>query len=288
MSFKVIASVSEAERHLRDVVALAFHNGKLYTGADDGKIKIWSPDLKLISEFQAHSVNVYSLAVTDDTLYTCSNDGTIQAWNLSNNEPKKTLQNNPNIEVLRLHLANGKLYSGEDKGNVRVWENDEQVALYEMGEEIWDLLVHGDMLFTARNLDINITEMLPEKQNQFTSRGAVEGRSPIRLAGDKICFMSRCGRNVLLHETTVESRFKQVAQMKAHEMIVNALCVSEEPQLTIYSGGYDNTLKGWDAATQKCTGSLDLGVCINALCSGPKGEIYVASANGHMVRVEAK
>lgn len=34
------ASVSEAERHLRDVVALTFRNGKLYTGADDGKIKV--------------------------------------------------------------------------------------------------------------------------------------------------------------------------------------------------------------------------------------------------------
>lgn len=40
MSLKVTASASEAERHLRDIVTLAFHNGKLYTGADDGKIKV--------------------------------------------------------------------------------------------------------------------------------------------------------------------------------------------------------------------------------------------------------
>lgn len=71
-------------------------------------------------------------------------------------------------------------------------------------------------------------------------------------------------------------------------MIVNALCVAPEPQLTVYSGGYDNTLKGWDIATEKCTGSLDIGVCINALCSGPQGEVYVASANGHLARVDAK
>lgn len=36
--------------------------------------------------------------------------------------------------------------------------------MYEMGEEVWDLLVHGNLLFTARNLDVNITEMMPGKK----------------------------------------------------------------------------------------------------------------------------
>lgn len=42
-----------------------------------------------------------------------------------------------------------------------MWENDEQVGLYEVGEEVWDILVSDNCLLTVRNLDVSIIEMKP-------------------------------------------------------------------------------------------------------------------------------
>lgn len=64
-------------------------------------------------------MNVYSIVASDDTLYSCSNDGTIKAWSINNLELKKTLVTG-NEEIIRLCFADGKLYSGDDKGNVRL------------------------------------------------------------------------------------------------------------------------------------------------------------------------
>lgn len=81
--------------------------------------KVWNPDLKLIKETHAHPVNIYSLAAHENLVFTCSNDGTIQSWDAETLEKKKTLIENPSDEQLRLFATpDGKLYSGDDKGNV--------------------------------------------------------------------------------------------------------------------------------------------------------------------------
>lgn len=73
--------------------------------------------MKLIKETDVHPVSVNSIASSDDTLYTCSNDGTIKSWCLDSLEPKKTLTESDR-ETLQLLFYDGKLYSGDDKGNV--------------------------------------------------------------------------------------------------------------------------------------------------------------------------
>jgi hypothetical protein len=40
MSGKVEKSCADAEKHLGDVVCVAYHNGTVYTGGADGKIKV--------------------------------------------------------------------------------------------------------------------------------------------------------------------------------------------------------------------------------------------------------
>lgn len=40
MSIKISVNVSEEDKHTNDVVALAYYAGKVYSGADDGKIKV--------------------------------------------------------------------------------------------------------------------------------------------------------------------------------------------------------------------------------------------------------
>jgi WD40 repeat protein len=62
---------------------------------------------------------VYCLAASEETLYSCSNDGTIKAWSLDDYQLRKTLIENPQNEISRLFFTEGRLYSGDDKGNVR-------------------------------------------------------------------------------------------------------------------------------------------------------------------------
>lgn len=63
------------------------------------------------------------------------------------------------------------------------------------------------------------------------------------------------------------------------------MCCKDEPNPTIYSGGYDNTVKSWDMETQKNKDSIDIGSCLSFLCSGPDGHIYVSGANGQLSRI---
>ena len=79
-------------------------NGHLFTGSDDGCIKVcigtifrkiksilpthkqvWSPDLKLTNTWQAHQYVVYDLACDSDSnkLYSCSMDGEIKLWDVA-------------------------------------------------------------------------------------------------------------------------------------------------------------------------------------------------------------
>uniref|UniRef100_A0A1B6LR36 WD repeat-containing protein 55 homolog n=1 Tax=Graphocephala atropunctata TaxID=36148 RepID=A0A1B6LR36_9HEMI len=282
MAFSVSAKVSEEERHLSEVTCLLLHQNKLYSGADDGKVKVWSLDLKLIKEINAHPVNIYSLAASDTALYSCSNDGTVKAWSLDTMEQTSTLIDNPNNEIMRLYFTDGRLYSGDDKGNVMVWENDNKIGQYEVGEEVWDILVDGNFLFTVRNLDVSIIEMKPGGKH-YTFLQSINGRSPLQKAGSRFCFMDRDGKTIHVHEISKESNFKAVTSIQAHEMIVNTLCFVDT---TVFSGGYDKVVKRWDILTQQCTATAELETVINTLAATHPGSVYVGGAFGYMAKID--
>ncbi|KAG8275468.1 hypothetical protein J6590_085372 [Homalodisca vitripennis] len=282
MGFSESARVSEEERHLSDVTCLLLHQDKLYSGADDGKVKVWSLDLKLIKEIDAHPVNVYCLAASDDALYTCSNDGTIKSWSLDTMELRSTLIENPSNEIMRLYFIDGKLYSGDDKGNVMVWQNDKQIGQYEVGEEVWDIIVNGNFLFTVRNLDVSIIEMKPGGKH-YTFLQSLNGRSPLQQAGSKFCFMDRDGRTIHVHEISKESKFQAITKIQAHEMIVNTLCFVDT---TVFSGGYDKVVKRWDVLTQQCTATAELETVINTLTATQPGTVYVGGAFGYLSKID--
>ncbi|KAJ8866314.1 hypothetical protein PR048_032157 [Dryococelus australis] len=65
---------------------------------------------------------------------------------------------------------------------------------------------------------------------------------------------------------------------------MNALC--SEGDSTVYSGGYDCKLKKWDASTLQNLGECNVGLCINAICVGPPGSVYVGASNGYLTRIE--
>lgn len=65
-------------------------------------------------------------------------------------------------------------------------------------------------------------------------------------------------------------------------MIVNSICGDEE---YLYSGGYDNKVKGWTelAAKQpRALGEVNVGSCVNLICCGNNNTVYIASCDGYI------
>ncbi|KAJ4433668.1 myosin heavy chain kinase D [Periplaneta americana] len=286
MPLSVTATVSNQDKHLGEIYALLFHNDKIYSAAVDGKIKIWNTDLKLETQFQAHESAIYHIAALKDTLYSCSNDGTIQAWSLDTYKHKKTLIKYTEEEVLRLYIVDGKLYAGNDKGILTIWENDAMINQYNLVEEIRDFGVDGAFIYAVRDRDMCVHELLPGDKNKYTTRIALEGSSPLRLVGNKLCFAARSGNNICVHENSKKSGFKELGVIQAHEMILNAMCGYEDS--TLFSAGYDGKLKQWNLDTLQNVGTCEIGYCVNTICVGLQGQIYVAGDNGNLNRVDNK
>lgn len=286
---KKSASVSEQERHLENVNVLLFHKGKVFSGADDGKIKMWSPDLKLEAEVQAHPVNVFSLAADCDTLYSCSNDGSIRTWDITKNlAAGKVIKEDCAVETTKLKIANDKLYGGDVDGMVTVYKGTKKVKQYEILEEVGDMEVLDNLLYTCRDTYVTITEMIGEK-SAFQMRKSMQGRMPLAVSESRLVFTSRDGRCIQIHDNNKENNFEEVAGVPAHEMIINAMCISKDGRY-VFTGGYDRVVKRWDLespAESGVTGEFSTEPVISSLCAGDKGQIYVGGTAGYLVRVEA-
>ncbi|KAJ9594124.1 hypothetical protein L9F63_014440 [Diploptera punctata] len=285
MPLAVTSSSNDQEKHLKDIYAVLYHKDKVYSAAEDGKIKIWSPDLKLEKEFQAHESVVYHIAASDDTLYSCSNDGTIKAWSLDTLKHKKTLLQY-NDEVARLYFIEGKLYSGDDKGILTIWEDDTLSRQFGLVEEIRDFKVFQNFVYAVRDRDMCIHELIGGNKGRYVTRISLEGCSPIALVGNKLCFANRAACDICVHDNNKTSGFKQLGIIKAHEMIVNALCGCGDS--TLISAGYDGKVKQWNLNDLQLMNSCNIGACINGLCVGSQGQIYAGGNNGFLHRLDNK
>ncbi|KAF6213178.1 hypothetical protein GE061_010894 [Apolygus lucorum] len=299
--FKMICSAQEG-KHENDVITLLYHDGHLVSGGDDGKIKIWTQDLELVATIDAHPVNVYSLAVLDDTLYSCSNDGTFKAWNWGTWDAKKTILEKQQNDIIKVYVDNNILYASNDQGELFCFENEELTASYYLHEDIADLVIIGSLVFNARNVDVSVTEMMGANQTyqdfpaevrnfygprfNYMSRGAMIGRFPIRRVGDYVCFLDRSARNVFVHNSTKEEKFKRVYNIKAHDMTISAMAACPGKEHIMLTGGFDRYLKAWDLTTAKNIGRLDTGICINDICGGEPGQIYISSNEGYLARID--
>lgn len=286
MPLAITAEASDQDKHVGEVYAVIFHNDKLYSAAADGKIKVWDANLQLEAEFQAHESAIYHIAAKDNIIYSCSNDGTIQAWNLDTFKHVKTLFESSEEETLRLYVIGGKLYSGNDKGMLSVWEDDAMLHQFNMLEEIRDFTVIDTFIYTVRDRDVCIAEIIPGDKARYMTRMTLEGRSPLCVIGNKMCFATRFGNNICVHDNTKANNFKKLGELQGHEMIANALCGFEDS--TLFSGAYDETVKQWNLGTMKCVSTCEVGFCANSICIGSQGHVYVAGDNGFIKRLDNK
>ncbi|XP_050304053.1 myosin heavy chain kinase D-like isoform X2 [Anthonomus grandis grandis] len=291
MSLKVSCRASDSDKHEWDITHLLFHKGKLYSAADDGKIKLWSKDLIKEAEAEAHPCSVFCLAANDDTLYSCSNDGTIKMWDLNTLKEKGILVQSSDVEYWRVGYSAGCLFAGDDKGNISVYKDNQLYGQVNIAEPIKDMVIHDTLVFTVKDLDLVITEIKLEGKNiKYGTKISFMGRAPVTLIGDKLfAFITREGKEIQLHEICVESGFKPVARMTGSEMIINALSGTVwNDQQHLFSGGWDKMLKWWsiknNGPTQEATCNVDL--VITSIQSGDNGQVFVGGADGHILRID--
>jgi len=291
MPFAVRTRADDCDKHASQVNTLIYHNNRLYSGADDGKIKVWEEDLKLVGTIDAHSRSIFSLVANDNTLYSCSNDGTLKSWTLHDLKVEKTLLKGEN-ELWKLCFSENTLYVGDNEGNVKLFKDNKLASMVNLLEPVKDMLIIGNLVYTIKDLDLVITELYSGSGNlgSFGLRKTIMGRAPVCIAGERLCFCSRSGKDILVHENSTDLDFKEVTHAKgAHEMIINALCgVKNDRKTFIYSGGWDRMLKQWRvfSSTIEKQNACPVEMRINVIAAGPEGEIYVGGSDGHIVRVD--
>lgn len=290
MAFKVSSKTEGTTKHELDVTTLLFHEGILYSGADDGKIKAWSPDLKILAEATAHPCSVYCITVSPKVLYSCSNEGTIISWTLKDLKRVKTVHRGES-EIWRVYYKEDILYSGDDQGVVRIFINDKLHCIVNIVEGVKDMAVDGKVLYTVRDLDVVLTQLRLDalgERGSFNTKCTIMGKCPLCLFDDKLCFASRNGRDIILHEN--RSGYQNICEVKdAHEMIINSICAYiKDSEISIYSAGWDKIVKEWKLINNKLElkNECNIGVSINVITVGDEGQVYVGGQDGYIYRIK--
>lgn len=56
-----------------------------------------------------------------------------------------------------------------------------------------------------------------------TTKNTLVGRAPLTIAGDKLVFTSRSGKDLLVHENSDDVQFKQVTELKVRNVFYKAM-----------------------------------------------------------------
>ncbi|KAL5279953.1 hypothetical protein ACFFRR_004143 [Megaselia abdita] len=292
MSAKVLKI--SAEKHEGDIMSVAFNNGYVFTGGADGQIKVWNSEVVLQNTLDFGDY-VFSIVVTPvNKVYASSSDGSVKFCEdpIKSNTVEDLLRCDD--VILAMVFVDGHLYTGDEKGVVTKWKNDKIVFKYNLVEEVKTLGIQNNSIYTARDLDVVISEILPGKSGRYTTKGVMPGKSPLALVGptkdgskEFLVFADRSGKGLAMVNNLPGQNFLPLWTVEdLHEMIVNGICGSER---LIFSGGYDGKVKCLTNINEKnpqVVGEADIGSCVNGICIGEKENIvYVGSSDGILRKV---
>jgi len=289
MSLNITASVTNETKQAGDVVTMVFHNGKLFTGAEGGKLMVYNNDLSLHKEIQAQYNTVNCMCIFNGNLVTTGNDGLLKIWDVKTLELKQTLTGHDN-EVRKLTPTATRLYSGDMSGKVKIWGLDGtgQFTL-SCVEEVWDIAVAGNICFTVRDKDVTVTDIMfrdtgessNEGETKFVVMSSFEGRPPLALAGDTLCHCDRPG--TVIHLRANEAGDTDLGKLEGHTKIITSMVTRGN---LLYSAGYDNTVKAWDVSAKKlvATGTTVNSV-VHSLAVGEDGSVFAGLDNGFIVKM---
>ena len=131
-------------------VAISPIDGSIASCGEDGVVRIWTREGKLIHEVAGHESAVWSVAFHPggDLLASCSSDGTIRIWNPETGEPLRTLNGHDGlVRSVRFSPDGQKLLTASYDGTARLWD-------IETGNEVGRLAAHAGPV-TCATFDLN-------------------------------------------------------------------------------------------------------------------------------------
>ncbi|XP_044257747.1 uncharacterized protein LOC123006902 [Tribolium madens] len=292
MPFHVATRADDVDKHEFDVNQLIYHKGKLYSAGDDGKIKMWAPDLKFLKEVQAHPCSIFSITADDNTIYSCSNDGTVKSWELETLRNKKVFLEDKELEFWKVKYDKGILYIGDDQGNVRMYLNSGMFyGTINVANPVKDLAVKDNLIFATKDNDVIVTDMnLQGERPQFGIMATIMGRGPLAIVDNKVIFMSRDGKDIIVNKIHEQHNLKEIAKVTgAHNMIINgATAVNWDGKAWLFTAGWDRVIKQWRVANDSLKGDnfCNIDFMVNTLVCGDKDQIYAAGGDGHIARLD--
>lgn len=107
------------------------------------------------------------------------------------------------------------LYTGDDKGVVSNWENDKMIFKYNLVEEVKGLAVEQEWIYTVRDLDVVISQVVSGKSGKYSTKAVIQGKSPLCLlqpVEEKrhkyLAFADRTGKGITLVLNSAADKFK--------------------------------------------------------------------------------
>lgn len=148
---------------------------------------MWTHDLEYVRDIEGHSECILSLAQNKKgVLYSTSRDGSLRYWPrpLKTNNHER-LQQVVVDDLTAVYCDEDVLFSGDDKGTVTKWYNHKPGCQYNIIEEVKSLIVENHMLYTARDVDVVITDITPGMES-YVTKATIPGRAPLALSGPSV------------------------------------------------------------------------------------------------------
>ncbi|XP_071537148.1 uncharacterized protein [Panulirus ornatus] len=283
VKLEVVARVPDDQQHLQDAGGVHLHGGKVFTCAEDTKVKVFGQnDLKLVHDFKAHDYAVNDLLVVGDTLFTCCADATVRMWDVNTLQLKKTIEGHEEA-IRKLATSGDRVFSGDDKGEVRVYDLDGVVrASYNVVEEVWGLHAQDDLIYTVRDRGLTVTQLKGET-NKFAVTASLEGRAPLCVVGKSLALPDMSGFIINVRDNTPIS-YNLRGTLKGHEMIITALGGWDD---RLVSAGWDNTAYLWDLTSLQQLASCPLPGTASGIAATDDGTIFAVGSEGFVCKLKA-
>ncbi|XP_050070629.1 uncharacterized protein LOC126558628 [Anopheles maculipalpis] len=287
----------DGDKHSSDTTAVVFHHDRVFSAGGDGKVKVWTKDLRLEKELTPHEGYIYAMAVdSKGQLYTSSSDGTIKCLTnpVASDECKELLKCNDEIECLFVDLKDN-LYSGDDKGIITMWIDQRIKYKFNVVEQVRSMAIQNNIIYSIRDNDLTVTEIIEgSASGRFMTKASIPGRCPVLLCGgctdegvyNNVAILTRDGLGIVMIRNSKKEQYPVIwTKENAHNMIINAMVAKDE---YLYTAGYGGTIKLWselDAKEPKLNGEITLGTsgtaCINSIAIGAdKTQVYVGFSDG--------